>query len=89
MISTCLYVKKKLDEEVDVLREISKVQQANQRKHRLMKLGRDSMEQAANDYFKPVVLPLKQLANQAMTPMMQSERINMSPKFPVVVHQAN
>lgn len=75
--------KKKLAEEIDVLREISKVQQSIQRKHRLMKLGKESMEQASNDYFKPLVIPLKELAAQSVTPAVKTETAQVETKLEV------
>lgn len=71
--------KKKLAEEMDILREISKVQEAIKQKHKSLRLGRENLERAANEYFKPVVIPLKELTAKTLTPKVE-ETIKVKPE---------
>lgn len=58
--------KEKLVEEANILSELEKVQKIIQHKHKMIKLGRENLEQTANDYFKPVLTPLRQIKKKVM-----------------------
>ncbi|XP_044588014.1 uncharacterized protein LOC123267455 [Cotesia glomerata] len=45
----------------DVLHQISQASDAIRRKHKLLKLGKDTAEKAMDEMFKPIVTPLKTL----------------------------
>ncbi|XP_015592455.2 uncharacterized protein LOC107266467, partial [Cephus cinctus] len=49
----------KLREQKDVLRQIAKASDAIRKKHRMLKLGRENVEQTMSEVLKPVVTPLQ------------------------------
>lgn len=53
--------KEKLGEEAKMLGEIEKVQEIIRKKHQMIKMGKENMEEAANEYFKPVLDPLNKM----------------------------
>ncbi|XP_057338453.1 uncharacterized protein LOC130676317 [Microplitis mediator] len=49
----------------DVLRQISEASDAIRRKHKMLKLGKDSAEKAMGEMFKPIVTPLQSLVESS------------------------
>ena len=47
----------------DILRQIAKASEAIRRKHRLLKLGKETFDQNLNDTFKPIVTPLEKIVH--------------------------
>ena len=44
--------------QADILHQIAKASDGIRRKHKLMKLGKETVEQSLNETFKPIVTPL-------------------------------
>ena len=48
----------KFHKEKEVLRQVAKASQAIRRKHRMLKMGKEAIEQMMSETFKPIVIPL-------------------------------
>ncbi|XP_051168519.1 uncharacterized protein LOC127286206 [Leptopilina boulardi] len=55
---------KNLQKQKNILGEIAKASEAIRRKHRLIKLGKEEIEQSLNTTFKPIVTPIQKLADE-------------------------
>lgn len=64
-----------LRQQRDVLHQIAKASDAIRRKHKMLKMGRDTSEKAMSEVFKPVVTPLQQLVDQSMKQEMKQEAV--------------
>ena len=51
--------KRNLHKQADILHQIAKTSDAIRRKHKLMKLGKETDEQSLNEIFTPIVTPLE------------------------------
>lgn len=49
------------DEEKDLLKRIAEASKAIRQKHRLLKVGRETAEQSAQEFFKPMTKPLEKI----------------------------
>lgn len=65
-----------LADETKFLSEIEKVQDIIRKKYRLLKLGKENISEAANEYLKPVVTPLNKLAAQLPTSIITEKNGN-------------
>lgn len=54
-----------ISKQKDVLRQISEASDAIRRKHKMLKLGKDSAEKAMGEMFKPIVTPLQNLVESS------------------------
>lgn len=52
---------KMFDEEKDLLKRIAEASKAIRQKHRLLKVGRNTAEQSAQEFFKPMTKPLEKI----------------------------
>ncbi|XP_015608896.1 coiled-coil domain-containing protein 1-like, partial [Cephus cinctus] len=59
--------REKLEEQKNILRQIAKASDSIRRKHRMIKLGKENVEHAMSEVFKPVVTPLQKLVNVFQT----------------------
>ncbi|XP_024938315.1 uncharacterized protein LOC112493984 [Cephus cinctus] len=59
--------REKLEEQKNILRQIAKASDSIRRKHRMIKLGKENVEHAMSEVFKPVVTPLQKLVNVSQT----------------------
>ncbi|XP_015119299.1 uncharacterized protein LOC107042667 [Diachasma alloeum] len=55
-----------LKKETDILRNITQASNAIRRKHKMIKLGRETTERAMSEVFKPVITPLEKLVDQSV-----------------------
>ncbi|XP_015120733.1 uncharacterized protein LOC107043664 [Diachasma alloeum] len=53
--------------ETNVLRSITQASDAIRRKHKMMKLGRETTERTMSEVLKPVITPLEKLVDQSVT----------------------
>ncbi|XP_015600374.1 zinc-regulated protein 8-like [Cephus cinctus] len=59
--------REKLEEQKDILRQIAEASDSIRRKHRMIKLGKENVEHAMSEVFKPVVTLLQKLVNVSQT----------------------
>ncbi|XP_015124944.1 uncharacterized protein LOC107046755 [Diachasma alloeum] len=60
--------------ETNVLRNITQASDAIRRKHKMIKLGRESTEKAVSEVFKPIITPLEKLVDQTKEPSHKTKR---------------
>ena len=53
--------KDNLHKQADILHQIAKASDAIRRKHKLIKLGKETVEQSLNETFKPIVTKLEKI----------------------------
>ena len=64
----------------DVLRQIEKSREAIRRKHRLLKLGRETFEKAIDETFKPITEPLVKIVNSSAAASPKTATFKFKPK---------
>ncbi|XP_044012198.1 uncharacterized protein LOC122855073 [Aphidius gifuensis] len=69
--------KEALSKEAKFLEEIEKVRDVIKKKHQLLKLGKESISETANEYLKPVIGPLENIAAK-ITPIINNKKSKIS-----------
>ncbi|XP_044013770.1 uncharacterized protein LOC122856074 [Aphidius gifuensis] len=69
--------KEALSKEAKFFEEIEKVRDVIKKKHQLLKLGKESISETANEYLKPVIGPLENIAAK-ITPIINNKKSKIS-----------
>ncbi|XP_057324649.1 uncharacterized protein LOC130667175 [Microplitis mediator] len=70
-----------LSKQRDVLHQISQASDAIRRKHRMLKLGKDTAEKAMGEMFKPIVTPLQSLVESSKHKIKQEIKQEVKEEF--------